>query len=105
MDRAIFPALDEIKAHFDEVVVRPLLIPADCEDGFFAAFWKRPRAYLSPEVRQATSPFSKVENLAAGLQRLEDDLASGAWARKNEAILGFPSLDVGYRIISAKVRK
>lgn len=104
MDRPIFPALEEFKLHFDEVQMRPLQIPSDCQDGFFAAFWKRPEAYLRQEVRQAMSPFSKVKNLAAGLQKLEEDLAIGAWAKKNQAILDLSSLDVGYVLISAKVR-
>ncbi|MEM7344171.1 MAG: class I SAM-dependent methyltransferase [Chloroflexota bacterium] len=104
MDRKIFPEIEAFADYFDEVEITPLEIPSDCQDGFFAAFWKRPAAYLRPEVRQATSPFSKVKNLVEGLQKLENDLADGAWAKKNEAILGLSALDVGYRLISAKVR-
>ena len=105
MDKLIFPNLEELNEYFDEVTIRPLQIPSDCKDGFLTAFWKRPEAYLSPNVRQAMSPFSKVKNLAEGLQKLEDDLASGVWARNNQAILDASYLDVGYRLISAKVRK
>ena len=104
MDRQIFPDLDELNEYFDEVTMRPLPIPSDCQDGFFAAFWKRPEAYLSHQVRQSMSPFSKIKDLSAGLQKLEDDLASGVWAKNNHAILDSSSLDVGYRLISAKVR-
>ena len=104
MDKRIFPELDVFSEHFDDVKVGPLPIPSDCADGLLAAFWKRPAAYLSPEVRQATSPFSKTKNLAAGLQTLADDIISGAWEIKNQAILSLSSLDVGYRLISAKVR-
>lgn len=103
-DKSIFPDLEEINEHFDDIKMRPLRIPSDCQDGFFAAFWKRPEAYLDPRVRQATSPFSKVKNLSEGLQRLEADLASGAWVKKNHAIMRLSSLDVGYRIITAKIR-
>ncbi|MFN8439239.1 MAG: class I SAM-dependent methyltransferase [Caldilineaceae bacterium] len=105
MDKPIFPDLDEISAHFDDVHIRPLLIPSDCQDGFFAAFWKRPQAYLSSTVRQSMSPFSKVQNLEEGLRKLENDLASGTWVTKNQAILSLSSLDAGYRLISARVRK
>lgn len=104
MDKRIFPEMEDFKEHFDDVEIRSLQIPHDCQDGFFAAFWKRPKAYLSPEVRQATSPFSKVKNLSEGLQKLEDDLISGAWAKNNYAILNESSLDAGYRIVSAKIR-
>lgn len=104
MDTRIFPDLEELHEYFDEVITRPLLIPSDCQDGFLVAFWKRPKAYLSSEVRQAMSPFAKIKNLSAGLQKLEDDLASGEWERKNQAILNSSYLDAGYRLISAKIR-
>ena len=104
MDQAIFPTVAELAAHFDLLEVRPLLIPHDCQDGLLAAFWRRPAAYLDPQVRQATSPFAKVRYLAAGLQRLAQDLESGAWAAKNQALLDLPALDVGYKLISASVR-
>jgi len=86
------------------IKISPLQIPSDRKDGFFAAFWKRPEAYLSSQVRQVMPPFSKIKKLSEGLQKLEDDLASGVWVKNNHAILGLSSLAVGYRIISAKVR-
>jgi SAM-dependent methyltransferase len=104
MDKRIFPDLEELSNHFDEVQITPLKIPADCKDGLLAAFWKRPEAYLSSKVRKSTSPFSKIGNLSEGLHKLEDDLASGVWAKNNHAILSSSSIDVGYRVISAKVR-
>ena len=104
MDKAIFPDLEELNEHFDDIIMKPLPIPSDCQDGFFAAFWKRPQAYLQRQVRQSMSPFSKVKNLPEGLQKLEDDLASGAWAKNNHDILALSSLDVGYRLVSAKLR-
>ena len=105
MDVPIFPDLEEISKHFDDVKMRPLPVPSDCQDGFLAAFWKRPEAYLSPTVRQSISPFFKARKLSVGLQKLEEDLASGVWAKRNRAILDLSSLDVGYRIISAKVKR
>src|SRR6185436_15043831 len=103
MDKRIFPDFEELSEYFDEVTIRPLQIPSDCQDGFLTAFWKRPEAYLSSNVRQAMSPFSKIKNLSKGLRKLEEDLASGAWARNNHAILDASYLDVGYRVISARV--
>jgi SAM-dependent methyltransferase len=104
MDKRIFPDFEELNEYFDELTIRPLPIPSDCKDGFLVAFWKRPEAYLSSQVRQAMSPFCKLENLSDGLQKLEADLASGVWANKNHALLGSSYLDVGYRLISATVR-
>jgi SAM-dependent methyltransferase len=104
MDKRIFPEMEALNEHFSDVVISPLKIPADCKDGLLAAFWKRPEAYLNEKVRQSTSPFSKITNLAEGLRKLEDDIASGAWAKTNHAILNATSLDVGYRLISARVK-
>ncbi len=104
MDQQIFPSLTELQAHFDDVEVQSVPIPADCCDGLLTAFWKRPAAYLQPAVRQATSPFSKIKYLAEGLERLEHDLASGAWERNNQSLLTLDELDLGYRLVTAKTR-
>lgn len=104
MDKCIFPDLGELNEHFDEVKMSPLQIPSDCQDGFLAAFWKRPEAYLSSKIRQSISCFSNLENLPEGLQKLETDLASGLWAKNNHAILSSSSLDAGYRVVTARVK-
>ncbi|NNE98165.1 MAG: class I SAM-dependent methyltransferase [Pyrinomonadaceae bacterium] len=101
MDRVSFPSLKELKKSFDKVKMSSLEIPSDCKDGFLASFWKRPEAYLSRQVRESISSFSMIKDLSEGLLKLEDDLASGVWAKKNQAILSSSSLDVGYRLISA----
>ena len=103
MDKCIFPEMEEFNEHFSDVFISPLKIPADCKDGLLGAFWNRPEAYLNDKVRQSTSPFAKIKNLAEGLRKLEDDIASGAWAKNNHAILNSTSLDVGYRLISARL--
>lgn len=104
LDKRNFPQLKELDKHFDEVEMSPLQIPHDCKDGFLAAFWKRPKAYLDSKVRRSISSFSKIDDASKGLRKLEDELVSGLWAENNRAILNFSSIDAGYRIISAKVR-
>ena len=105
LDLDIFPDLSELKEHLDDVDMQPLLIPDDCQDGFLAAFWKRPDAYLNSDIRQSMSSFSKIRNIPFGLERLKKDLESGAWAEKNQSILGLTALDAGYRLITARPRK
>lgn len=100
IDRQIFPSINELKKSFNSIEVKPLLIPDDCKDGFLACFWKRPEAYLQKDVRSAISTFSKITNLAAGLERLENDLATGEWNKRNADLLSKSYLDVGYRIVS-----
>jgi SAM-dependent methyltransferase len=36
-------------------------IPHDCADGFFHAYWRRPEAYLDPEVRAGISVFALLD--------------------------------------------
>jgi SAM-dependent methyltransferase len=78
-------------------------IPHDCEDGFFHAYWRRPAAYLDGEVRAGISVFSLLppEEVAAGVRRLSHDLESGAWQRRNAALLELEELDLGYRLVVA----
>jgi hypothetical protein len=73
-------------------------IPHDCLDGFLGAYWRRPRAYLDPEIRRGISCFATCEDLSA-LQRLEDDLDSGEWQRRYRDLLEREELDVGYRLV------
>ena len=84
--------------------MRPLMIPEDCTDGFLAAFWKRPEAYLDPKVRASISTFAKSNDLARGLESLASDLASGRWADINSEVLGLSELDAGYRLVTANIR-
>jgi hypothetical protein len=83
--------------------VEQVPVPADCSDGFLAAYWRRPHAYLDPEVRAGMSAFHNLagDELRDGLARLEMDLASGAWARRNDALLHAREFDGGYRLIVA----
>ena len=60
-------------------------VPFDCRDGFFCAYWRRPHAYLDPEVRASISALALLDDavLEPGLARLEADLRSGAWHERN----------------------
>ena len=54
-----FPSLREIEEAIGPVEVQALHVPADCRDGFFGAYWRRPEQYLDARVRAAISVFSK----------------------------------------------
>jgi SAM-dependent methyltransferase len=83
--------------------IEPVPIPHDCHDGFFHAYWQRPEAYLEPQVRAGISAFSRLEpgEVEDGVARLEADLASGAWHRRNWSLLELEELDLGYRLVVA----
>lgn len=82
--------------------VRSVPVPHDCTDGFGAAYWRRPEAYLDPEVRAGVSVLATADAgaLREGLQRLEEDLRSGEWYRRHEDLLQAEALDVGYCVVS-----
>jgi hypothetical protein len=98
-DRAVFPSLDAIAEVLGDLEVRPFPIPADCVDGFLGAFWRRPAAYLDPGVRAGMASFARVPDVAPRLERLRDDLASGAWAAPHGDLLARGAHDIGYRVV------
>jgi SAM-dependent methyltransferase len=85
------------------VRVEVLPVPRDCSDGFMAAYWHRPEAYLDAEVRAGISSFALLDDevLAPGLGRLRADLESGAWHERNAAMLRREEIDAGYRLLVA----
>jgi SAM-dependent methyltransferase len=81
--------------------VEPVLVPHDCTDGFGAAFWRRPEAYLDPSVRAGISMLAQADprELVDGLSALAADLDSGAWHERHRDLLPLDRLDAGYRLI------
>ncbi len=90
----------------DDAEIRSVPVPHDCVDGFAAAFWRRPEAYLDPDVRAGMSVFATTDPaaLGEGLARLEDDIRSGAWHRAHADLLELDALDVGYCTVSVDLR-
>jgi SAM-dependent methyltransferase len=85
------------------VTLIPVPIPADCVDGFEAAYWCRPAAVLDPAVWSATSALSLISEAerTAGMARLRADLAGGAWREAYGHLLEQDELDLGYRVVVA----
>ena len=102
-ERARCPDLAAIEAVLGPCRVEPVPIPADCTDGFFAAYWKRPEAYLDPRVRDSISCFAQADQrmVDAAVAHLARDLASGAWAERYRSLLGLDEIDLGYRLVVA----
>ena len=48
----------ELAGHLGAQRIEPVPIPHDCRDGFMHAYWRRPHAYLDPEVRAGISVVS-----------------------------------------------
>lgn len=81
--------------------VEPVLIPWDCADGFFEAYWRRPEAYLDESVRRGVSVWGKVGTVAEqrAVSRLGDDLASGRWAERNRDLIDLDAAELGLRLL------
>jgi SAM-dependent methyltransferase len=96
------PSLDEqaraIGAH-----IEPVLIPWDCADGFFEAYWRRPDAYLDESVRRGISLWASVGPDAEqrAVDSLRADLASGRWIERNHDLVDLNAAELGLRLLIA----
>jgi SAM-dependent methyltransferase len=81
----------------------PVLVPWDCADGFFEAYWRRPEAYLDEHVRRAVSVWTLVGPQAEqrAVARLREDLSSGRWAERNSDVVALDAADLGLRLLIA----
>lgn len=102
LDRSRAPSVDDIAGVVGVCRVEPVLIPHDCADGFLAAFWRRPEAYLDETVRASISGFAMLEPdvVERGVERLRSDLESGEWDRCYRHLRALDSLDICYRLLS-----
>jgi len=95
------PDADVIADALGGGTVEVLPIPADCTDGFCQAWWRRPEAYLDPEVRAGISAFARLPTAVVdrAVAALAAELASGAWHRAHADLLDRSTLDAGYRLV------
>ena len=103
LDEGRMPRLSEVVDLLGAQEAVPVPIPHDCTDGFLGAFWRRPEAYLDPNVRRSMSCFSRIDP-TRGLAMLADDLPTGRWHARNAHLLALNSLDIGYRLVRAELR-
>ncbi len=96
-------AADAVMAVLTGARIEPVPIPHDCFDGFTAAYWRRPRAYLDPAVRAGISMLAQLDDdiLRPGLRRLAADLDSGRWHARHRELLLRGNLDAGYQLLIA----
>lgn len=98
LDRRIMPKLVDLADELGDFHATPVPVPHDCADGFLGAYWRRPHAYLDPIARRSMSSFARID-ADAGLQLLQEDVASGVWRARNADLLTLDALDVGYRLL------
>jgi SAM-dependent methyltransferase len=95
--------IDRLAALLGGARVEPVPVPHDCTDGFGAAYWRRPAAYLDPSVRASISMLAQTGDAALrpGLDRLAADLDSGRWHERHRDLLDREDFDAGYRLLIA----
>jgi len=98
---ALFSGLEQVLEEFEAANVEVVPVPSDCRDGFFCAYWRRPEAYLDPNIRASISALALLDDnlIGGGLRQLEEDLRSGAWAERNQKLLDLDAYDYGYRLV------
>lgn len=106
VDRPRALPLADIVSALSASRIVPVPVPHNCADGFLGAFWRRPDAYLDPQVRAGISACREISESEsrAGLGRLAEDIQSGAWAARHHALLDLDLLDLGYRLVVSSVR-
>ncbi len=96
------PSVDQLASTFGARLA-PVLVPWDCADGFFEAYWRRPEAYLEEQVRRAVSVWTRVgpEAEQRAVDNLRDDLSSGRWAERNRDLVALDAAELGLRLLTA----
>src|SRR5215475_11643014 len=81
--------------------MEPVLVPWDCVDGFFEAYWRRPEAYLDESVRRGCSIWTAVGPAVEErvVKSLGDDIASGRWTERNRELLDLEAAELGLRLL------
>lgn len=94
-------SLAAVTAAWPDGRVLAVPVPHDCSDGFLAAWWRRPEAYLRPAVRAAISSFALLDPdvVTRAVARLAADLDDSTWDRRHGHLRELDELDCGYRLV------
>jgi SAM-dependent methyltransferase len=95
---------NELGEALGPVALTPVPVPHDCTDGFYGAYWRRPEAYLRPDVRAGISVFAQVPSGAVNraIATLGADLETGRWHERHRELLTMDELHLGYYVITAE---
>ena len=101
LDQKRTPIADDIATEIGATRIEPVAVPFDCVDGFLCAYWRRPEAYLSPDVRACISGLAQLDpaDVLPGIARLRADLDSGRWRERHGDLFAQDEFDGGYRLI------
>lgn len=94
---------EEFRHLLGEAEARQVPVPYDCLDGFYQAYWRRPRAYLDRRIRDSISVFHRLPEAEVNraIDALRRDLDDGHWEERNAHLRDRLELDVGLRLVIA----
>ena len=101
-ERTRTPKVEDIAdALGGDVEINVLEVPWDCVDGVLPAHWRRPAAYLNPQVRACCSGLAQADHriIERAVRELANDLHSGAWGQRNKDLVELNSFDAGFRLV------
>ncbi len=84
-ERTRVPRVEDIAEDLGgNVEVIALEVPWDCVDGVLPTHWRRPAAYLDPQVRACSSGLAQANQrvIDRAVGELASDLDSGVWREK-----------------------
>jgi methyltransferase family protein len=102
LERPRFGSIEEVAAAIGgNTRVESIPTPADCNDGFFEAFWNRPEALLDPDVRGSQSLWKLLDPGVEEriVSRLAAALESGAWDAEHGHLREQTSFDGSLRLV------
>jgi len=102
LERPRFRPVEEVAAALGgDTRIERIATPADCADGFFEAFWRRPEALLDPAVRSAQSLWALLQPGVEEriVERLRAALDSGAWDAEHGHLRDQASFDGSLRLV------
>lgn len=94
----------ELRGLLGYVELKAVPVSHDCHDGFYQAYWRRPRAYLDQRVRDGISVFHRLPEpeVSAAIARLGRDVDDGTWGERHRDLREMSELDVGLRLVVAE---
>jgi len=101
-ERTRTPKVEDIAdALGGDVEIIALEVPWECVDGVLPAHWRRPAAYLDPQVRACCSGLAQADQwvIERAVWALASDLGSGVWEQRNKELLAMNSFDAGFRLV------
>jgi SAM-dependent methyltransferase len=102
IERPRFPAIDDVARWLGgRTWIERVPTPADCQDGFFEAFWNRPEALLDANIRASQSMWTLLEPGVEEriVQRLRAALESGGWDAEHGHLRAQDRFDGALRLV------